>query len=292
MRHRLFFARTNGFQVDTTTIYDFTVAGSGSVTIPIGAKTLIAEVWAGGGGGGKGRSVGMNDFNGGGGGSGSYAKKTLNVSGYERFTINYSVGSAGTGNSATLPATSGGSSTLTSGTFSFTSIITNGGGAATPLAGGSAGTVGTGGDTNTAGNAGNASGVGGLGVVGDNIFTFDAGTISISGTNGQFTYSGQPLAFTLATDTYIRVSGTNSGTGTITGYTNPKTYIITATNGTTTFTLGDPQTGVLVTTAGTTTGLTFAGIGLGGDGGEGGFGAADPGVAGKPGRIRLRFSAL
>lgn len=297
MRHRLFFARTNGFQVDTTTIYDFTTAGSGSVTIPIGAKNLTVEVWAGGGGGGRGRTSGMNDIAGGGGGSGSYGKKTLSVSGYERFTINYTVGAGGTGNTLipAAAATTGGSSTVSSGSFSLTSIVTNGGGPGSNVAAGAAATAGTGGDVNTPGNAGQAAGLdglGGLGLTGDAIATFGAGTISIVGSSGEFSYSGVPLWFTLTTGMFVKVSGTNTGTGSITGYVNPSTYIITSTNGTSTFTLGSIQTGPLSTTAGTTTGLTFAIVPYAGEGGQAGVSQPDPGESGLPGRIRFRFSAV
>ena len=56
----------------------------------------------------------------------------------------------------------------------------------------------------------------------------------------------------------LTISGTLAGTGSITGYTSPKTYYITATNGTTTFTLSDVFGGTaLTTTAGTPTGLTY-----------------------------------
>lgn len=59
----------------------------------------------------------------------------------------------------------------------------------------------------------------------------------------------------------VTISGTDSGSGSILGYINgtPKTYYVIATNGTTSFqlseTLGGPG---VVTTTGTTTGLTFA----------------------------------
>ena len=249
---------------------------------------------------GKGRTVGMNDTGGGGGGSGSYAKKVFTLNGgYDNQTITYAVGAAGAGNTITVPGTAGGSSNIKSGTFSFTTVTTNGGGAGTVFGVGAGGSVGTGGDTNTAGNAGGAGstavgGLGGLGVAGDTIFAFGAGTVSITGTSGQFTYNNTPpLGFTLTTDMYIRVSGTGSGnTGIINGYTNPSYYVITATNGSTTFTLGSVQTGVLTTTTGTTTGLTFEIFGYGGDGGEGGASQIDNGLPGSDGRIRFVFSVL
>jgi len=59
----------------------------------------------------------------------------------------------------------------------------------------------------------------------------------------------------------VVVSGTNSGTSTIVDYTNPTTYQISATNGSTQFTLVTPGNVSIDTTAGTTTGLTFT-VGL------------------------------
>ena len=59
----------------------------------------------------------------------------------------------------------------------------------------------------------------------------------------------------------VVISGTNTGTGTITGYTNPTSYYIIATNASTTFTLSaDPGGLAIDTTAGTTAGLTFTAI--------------------------------
>jgi hypothetical protein len=83
-------------------------------------------------------------------------------------------------------------------------------------------------------------------------------TVTITGIAGQFSCAttqlkvGQP----------VTISGTISGgTATISGssYTppGPTTYVIAATNGTTTFTLVTSAGGALTTTAGTTTGLTF-----------------------------------
>jgi hypothetical protein len=81
--------------------------------------------------------------------------------------------------------------------------------------------------------------------------------VAITGTAGQFSCTNNSLVV----DQEILVSGTLSGTGSITGYTNPKTYYIIATNGTTTFTLSETVGGsAITTTAGTTTGLTFAQI--------------------------------
>ena len=79
-------------------------------------------------------------------------------------------------------------------------------------------------------------------------------SVVITGTAGQFSCA----TTTLAVGGTLTISGTLAGTGSITGYTSPKTYYITATNGTTTFTLSDVFGGTaLTTTAGTPTGLTY-----------------------------------
>jgi len=82
---------------------------------------------------------------------------------------------------------------------------------------------------------------------------------NIAGTNGQLTvtggsyYQGQP----------ITVSGTLSGTGSITGYSNPTTYYVSAVASGTSITITDSYANAtagissLTTTTGTTTGLTF-----------------------------------
>jgi hypothetical protein len=56
----------------------------------------------------------------------------------------------------------------------------------------------------------------------------------------------------------VVISGTLGGTGSITDYSDPTTYFIIATNGSTTFTLSTTATGSgVTTTAGTPTGLTY-----------------------------------
>ena len=81
--------------------------------------------------------------------------------------------------------------------------------------------------------------------------------VTIAGINGQFTCNSTQLAV----GQEVVISGTNTGTGTITGYTNPTSYYIIATNASTTFTLSaDPGGLAIDTTAGTTAGLTFTAI--------------------------------
>lgn len=79
------------------------------------------------------------------------------------------------------------------------------------------------------------------------------GGVAITGTAGQFSCT----ATTLTVGQPITISGTFGGTGSITGYANQTIYVISATNGTTTFTLTAVGGGVLTTTAGTPSGLTY-----------------------------------
>jgi hypothetical protein len=98
------------------------------------------------------------------------------------------------------------------------------------------------------------------------------GTVSgvkIVGTAGQFTCTNAVLSVGQT----ITISGTFGGTGSITGYTNPTTYRISATNGSTTFTLVTAAGAAIVTTAGTPTGLTYT-IGVGIQGTTGIFACA------------------
>jgi hypothetical protein len=81
-------------------------------------------------------------------------------------------------------------------------------------------------------------------------------TVAIAGTAGQFTCAAASVQLVVGQPVFI--SGTLTGTGSITGYVNPKTYYIIATNGSTTFTLSSSLGGsAITTTAGTTAGLSF-----------------------------------
>jgi len=80
--------------------------------------------------------------------------------------------------------------------------------------------------------------------------------VTITGIAGQFSCTASSLD--LAVGQSITISGTYGGTGSIAGYTNPTTYYIIATNGSTTFTLSTTAGGSgVTTTAGTPTGLTY-----------------------------------
>jgi hypothetical protein len=79
--------------------------------------------------------------------------------------------------------------------------------------------------------------------------------VVITGTSGQFSTTSPTL---LEVGQTVTISGTAGGTGSITGYSNPTTYYIIATNESTTFTLSETLDGAaVVTTIGTPTGLTY-----------------------------------
>ena len=78
-------------------------------------------------------------------------------------------------------------------------------------------------------------------------------SVVIAGTGGQITFTSQSG---LVTGQRLTISGTLGGTGTITGYTDPTTYILTAVTATSA-TLTTTAGAAVVTTAGTPTGLTY-----------------------------------
>ena len=82
-------------------------------------------------------------------------------------------------------------------------------------------------------------------------------TVATSGTAGEFTCG----ASTLAVGDRVKITGTNTGTGTITGYATGNTYKVSAVTGSspsvTGFTLTTEAAGAIVTTAGTLVGLTY-----------------------------------
>ena len=80
--------------------------------------------------------------------------------------------------------------------------------------------------------------------------------VAITGLAGQFSCTAAPI--TLVIGQALTISGTYGGTGSISGYTNPTTYYIIATNGSTTFTLSATAGGTAITTTvGTPTGLSY-----------------------------------
>lgn len=76
--------------------------------------------------------------------------------------------------------------------------------------------------------------------------------VAISGTAGQFTCTCSGLSVGMT----MTISGTYGGTGSITGYVNPTSYLVSAV-GSGTFTLSNPSGAAIVTTSGTPSGLTY-----------------------------------
>lgn len=149
------------------------VGGTGVYVIPSGYTTLVAEVWGASGAGCPGTGSGDSAVGGGGGGSGGYCKSSLSVSGAGGQTINYQCGFAVVAKSAPVSSSN---SSLSSGTFSLTTMNAGAGGGGGLGSTGNAGTAGTasgGGATNTVGNAGtfggtSGNGKGGAGIIGTN----------------------------------------------------------------------------------------------------------------------------
>jgi len=81
-----------------------------------------------------------------------------------------------------------------------------------------------------------------------------ATTPNITGTTGQFSVPGD-TGNSVNTGCYVTITGTLTGTGTISGYTSGTLYYCSS--GGYSFTLQTSTGGTLTTTAGTTTGLTF-----------------------------------
>lgn len=82
-------------------------------------------------------------------------------------------------------------------------------------------------------------------------------TLEITGTAGEFTCDDA----TLAAGDFVEISGTLGGTGSITGYSDPTVYKVSAVTGSSPtvsgFTLTEEDGTALVTTTGTPTGLTY-----------------------------------
>jgi hypothetical protein len=78
-------------------------------------------------------------------------------------------------------------------------------------------------------------------------------SVVIAGTGGEITFTSNANVYT---GQRMTISGTLGGTGSITGYSNPTTYILTAVTATSA-TLQTTAGGAVVTTAGTPTGLTY-----------------------------------
>jgi hypothetical protein len=92
--------------------------------------------------------------------------------------------------------------------------------------------------------------------VSQTIPTITLSGVTITSTDGQFSCTAS--SETLVIGQPVVISGTFGGTGSISGYSDPTTYYIVATNGSTSFTLSTSLGGSgVTTTAGTPTGLTY-----------------------------------
>jgi hypothetical protein len=155
------------FNAFTSALYTFTAQGAAVVTIPSGALQVVIEGWGSGAYGGTGYGGSCTGFGGGGGGAGGYFRKTYTLSS-ANWSKNFNV-------SSTIAGV--GSVTVSSGTFSLSTLTANLGANGSPAnishggAGGAGGTA-SGGDVNTTGGAGTAgsgsstSGTGGTAVTG------------------------------------------------------------------------------------------------------------------------------
>lgn len=85
------------------------------------------------------------------------------------------------------------------------------------------------------------------------------GSFVITGTAGQISFTSTQTTVVGQT---VKISGVFGGTGSITGYANPTSYLLSVTNGSTTGTLTTLAGGAIVTTAGTPTGLTVTVAGI------------------------------
>lgn len=174
-------------------------SASGSDTIPSGYSTVVLEAFGATGSGGAGDPAGTTQ--GGGGASGSYARSSYSVVGSGGETIDFSIGAA-----------PGGTTTISSGTFSITTLTApggNSGGNATLTTGGAGGTPGASGsggtEANDSGNSGQTGnspthssnlGAGGIGVTG----SYATGP---TGQSGAFSSSGRAGYAGLVTITYL-----------------------------------------------------------------------------------------
>ena len=178
-----------------TTVTDtYTNEGATASMIPNGATEAVIEGWGPGGTGGEGDSViisgSSHPYGGGGGGGGGYLKKTIALT------------SADWGKTIAISSTNGTSAatTISSGTFSLSTLTANpgnGGFAAVGEDGGTGGTGGaaSGGDVNTTGNSGGTgsashAGSGAAGITGTNGGPYGAGGLAGLG-SGSFGQTGQ-----------------------------------------------------------------------------------------------------
>jgi hypothetical protein len=136
--------------------------GSFTETVPAGAVNVVIETWGGGGIGGNGSGTGCGIADGGGAGAGGYCRSTYSCTSGQ--TLNLVVGQG------TTTVLAGTGSSVTSGTFSVTTMSagvgTKGQNATLGGAGGAGGTATGGNVNNTPGTNGDAAGAGSGGAAG------------------------------------------------------------------------------------------------------------------------------
>ena len=247
-----------------------TFAYLGTVTLatstwvcPTGVNSIDVELWGAGGAGGSASTASATSGTrlAGGGGAGSYVKKTLTV--VPGTTYNVTVGGGGYAGGTSQAS---GYFGLCGGKSQF-----SGSGITTLTASGGTGGSGSGSLNPKTAPGGVLGGVYGYSFSGTGSNYLKTITpITITGTSGQFETTMTGAALYVGGS--IVITGTAAGTGSITGYLTGKVYTISATNGTTTFTLTDNGTAI-TTTAGTPTGLTYKNYAFGTITGGGGSGA-------------------
>ena len=232
-------------------------------TCPTGVTSIDVELWGGGGAGGSASTASATSGTrlAGGGGAGSYVKKTLTVVPGTAYNVTVAGGGfpGGTSQASGYFGLCGGKSQ-----FSGTGITTL-------IAGGGTGGSGTGSLNPTNAPGGVLGGVYGYTYSGTGINYLKTITpVTITGTSGQFETTMTGAAFYVGGS--IVITSTSTGVGTISGYVTGKVYTISATNGSTTFTLTD-NGAAITTTTGLIAGLTLKNYAYGIITGGGGSGA-------------------
>jgi hypothetical protein len=232
--------------------------------IPISVENngVLAGGSGGGGGGGWGYSIesnGYSTFNivaGGGGGGGGITNGAGGIHGRSLQAYGaYRVPTTGPG-AGTPPAYTFGAGRTDTANFGGATVGGVGGNGGALASAGSTGGTGTGSQSRVAGAIGGLAGKA-INLNGA-IYTAVAAAVTLSsvviGGAGTFTCAATTIRF----GQKVTITGTNTGTGSITGYVSGNVYYVITTNGSTTFTLSATWNGTAIaSTAGTPVGLTF-----------------------------------
>jgi hypothetical protein len=232
------------------------------ISLTVRNNGVLAGGSGGGGGGGGGWSVestGFGSINIVAGGSGGGGGITNGAGGIHGMTLDSK------GNFR-LTSTSPGAGTPPAYTFGVAPAAANFGGATVGGRGGNGGALGSAGLTGGTGTGSRdrrPGAIGGLAGKAINlngaVYTAAATAVTLSsvviGAGGTFTCAATTIRF----GQKVTITGTNTGTGGITGYVSGNVYYVIATNGSTTFTLSATWNGTAIaSTAGTPIGLTFS----------------------------------